>query len=102
MEEMGCLCAAATQSHESQQHRIPWPLSGGNIRAFCQNAAERGILLAPGDCFDAPWHLRLDFAAVGDKLPDALNRLGEFITSWSVSKRRRSAIDVGIEQRSSM
>jgi len=65
---------------------FPWLLSGENSRAFCQAAAERGVLLAPGDCFDAPSHFRLGFAAVGEKFPDALNRLGEFITRWSVSK----------------
>jgi len=65
---------------------FPWLLSGENSRAFCQAAAERGVLLAPGDCFDAPSHFRLGFAAVGEKLPDALNRLGELITRWSVSK----------------
>jgi aspartate/methionine/tyrosine aminotransferase len=61
---------------------FPWLLSGENSRAFCQAAAERGILLAPGDCFDAPAHFRLGFAAMSEKFPDALNRLGELITSW--------------------
>jgi aspartate/methionine/tyrosine aminotransferase len=65
---------------------FPWLLSGENSRAFCQAAAERGILLAPGDCFDEPSHFRLGFAAIEEKLPDALNRLGELLTSWSVSK----------------
>jgi len=62
---------------------FPWLVSGENSRAFCQAAAERGILLAPGDCFDAPSHFRLGFAAVDDKFPDALSRLGEFVKSWS-------------------
>jgi len=65
---------------------FPWLLNGENSRAFCQAAAERGVLLAPGDCFDAPSHFRLGFAAVGEKFPDALNRLGELIRRWSVSK----------------
>jgi len=65
---------------------FPWLLSGENSRAFCQAAAEQGILLAPGDCFDNPPHFRLGFAAIGDKLPEALNRLGELITSWSLLK----------------
>ena len=60
---------------------FPWLLSGENSRAFCQAAAERGILLAPGDCFDEPSHFRLGFAAIGEKFPDALNRLGELITN---------------------
>jgi aspartate/methionine/tyrosine aminotransferase len=62
---------------------FPWLVSGEDSRAFCQAAAERGILLAPGDCFDAPPHFRLGFAAMTDKFPDALGRLGEFVKSWS-------------------
>src|SRR6202453_4459638 len=53
--------------------------SGEESRAFCQAAAERGILLAPGDCFDAPSHFRLGFVATADKFPDALDRLGEIV-----------------------
>ena len=45
---------------------FPWLVSGENDRPFCQAATERGILLAPGDCFDAPSHFRLGFAAAGD------------------------------------
>jgi aspartate/methionine/tyrosine aminotransferase len=60
---------------------FPWLRNGENSRAFCQAAAERGILLAPGDCFDEPSHFRLGFAAIGEKFPDALNRLGELITN---------------------
>lgn len=62
---------------------FPWLASGENSRAFCQAAAEQGILLAPGDCFDAPSHFRLGFAAMTDKFTDALDRLGEFVKSWS-------------------
>jgi aspartate/methionine/tyrosine aminotransferase len=62
---------------------FPWLVSGENSRAFCEAAAERGILLAPGDCFDAPSHFRLGFAAIADKLPDALDRLGEFVRTWA-------------------
>lgn len=64
---------------------FPWLVSGENSRAFCQAAAEQGILLAPGDCFDAPSHFRLGFAAMTDKFPVALNRLGELVKSWSAA-----------------
>ena len=50
---------------------FPWLVSGENDRPFCQAATERGILLAPGDCFDAPSHFRLGFAAAGDSLQSA-------------------------------
>src|SRR5260370_24658829 len=64
---------------------FPWLASGENSRAFCRAAAEQGILLAPGDCFDAPSHFRLGFAAMTGKFPDALDRLGEFVKSWSAA-----------------
>ena len=64
---------------------FPWLVSGENSRSFCQAAAEQGILLAPGDCWDAPAHFRLGFAAMTDKFPAALERLGEFVKSWSLA-----------------
>ena len=69
---------------------FPWLVSGEDSRAFCQAAAERGILLAPGDCFDAPSHFRLGFAAISDKFSDALDRLGEFARSWSAANRQKA------------
>jgi len=62
---------------------FPWLLSGENSRPFCQAAAERGILLAPGDCFDVPEHFRIGFAAAGDNFSTALDRLGALVKSWS-------------------
>ena len=62
---------------------FPWLVSGENARPFCQAAAENGILLAPGDCFDAPSHFRLGFAAAGDNFPGALDRLGALVKNWS-------------------
>ena len=62
---------------------FPWLLSGEGERPFCQAAAERGMLLAPGDCFDAPSHFRLGFAATGDNFSKGLDRFGSFVKSWS-------------------
>jgi len=62
---------------------FPWLVSGESDRQFCQAAAERGVLLAPGDCFDTPAHFRLGFAAAGDSFPNALDRFGAFGKSWS-------------------
>jgi aspartate/methionine/tyrosine aminotransferase len=61
---------------------FPWLVSGENAHAFCKAATERGILLAPGDCFDTPSHFRVGFAAAGDNFPKALDRFGEFVKSW--------------------
>jgi len=66
---------------------FPWLLSGENARPFCQAAAEQGILLAPGDCFDAPSHFRLGFAASGNEFPLALDRLGKVVESWAAKSR---------------
>jgi len=68
---------------------FPWLVSGENSRAFCRAAAEQGILLAPGDCWDAPSHFRLGFAAMTDRFPHALDRFGEFLRSWSAAKMVR-------------
>jgi aspartate/methionine/tyrosine aminotransferase len=64
---------------------FPWLVSGENSRAFCQAAAKQGILLAPGDCWDVASHFRLGFAAMTDKFSNALDRLGEFVKSWSAA-----------------
>jgi len=61
---------------------FPWLMSGEDARPFCRAAAERGILLAPGDCFDAPPHFRLGFAASGENFSTALEHLGAFVKSW--------------------
>jgi aspartate/methionine/tyrosine aminotransferase len=62
---------------------FPWFLNGEDTRPFCQAATERGILLAPGDCFDVPSHFRLGFAASADNFARALERMEEFVKSWS-------------------
>lgn len=66
---------------------FPWLESGENARPFCQAAAEQGILLAPGDCFEVPSHFRLGFAATGREFPQALDRFGEFVKSWPAKSR---------------
>ena len=55
---------------------FPWLRSGEDARPFCQAAAERGILLAPGDCFDVPSHFRLGLRRSEREFPQALSRFG--------------------------
>jgi aspartate/methionine/tyrosine aminotransferase len=62
---------------------FPWLVSGEDARPFCQGAAGRGILLAPGDCFDVPSHFRVGFAAAGNNFFKGLDRFGAFVKSWS-------------------
>lgn len=65
---------------------FPWLRSGEDARPFCQAAAERGILLAPGDCFDTPSHFRIGFAAAGEQFSSGLERLSKFVKSWSAQR----------------
>jgi aspartate/methionine/tyrosine aminotransferase len=63
---------------------FPWLLSGEDAKPFCEAAAERGILLVPGDCYDMPSHFRVGLAATPpDAFAKALDRLGELVKSWS-------------------
>jgi aspartate/methionine/tyrosine aminotransferase len=63
---------------------FPWLLSGEDARPFCKAAAEQGILVAPGDCYDMPSHFRLGFGAAEQAaFSTALGRLREFVRSWS-------------------
>jgi aspartate/methionine/tyrosine aminotransferase len=55
---------------------FPWLSSGSSARRLCEAAAAEGVLLAPGDCFGAPSHFRLGFAATVDGFAEALERLG--------------------------
>ncbi len=68
-----------------------WLNSGENARPFCQAAAEQGILLAPGDCFDSPSYFRLGFAETGDDFPRALERLSEIVRKWPVGAAVRAS-----------
>jgi len=67
---------------------FPWLTSGEKERPFCQAATERGILLAPGDCFDSPSYFRLGFAAAGANFSEALERFGAFVKGWATKKMR--------------
>ncbi len=55
--------------------------SGASARPLCEAAADRGVLLAPGDCFGMPSHFRVGFGATGDRFTDGLARLSEVIAS---------------------
>ena len=62
---------------------FPWLLSGEDSRPFCEALVERGVLLAPGDCFETPSHFRLGFGATEDRFPQSLERLAEFLGVWT-------------------
>jgi aspartate/methionine/tyrosine aminotransferase len=60
---------------------FPWLAHGGETREFCRGLAKRGVLVVPGDCFGQPSHIRLGFAASGDRFPEAIERLDDFLGS---------------------
>ncbi|MDO6412810.1 pyridoxal phosphate-dependent aminotransferase [Sphingomonas sp. BIUV-7] len=51
---------------------FPWFRDGRDSRPFCERMAERGVLLAPGDCFGMPDHMRIGFGSQTDGIAPAL------------------------------
>jgi aspartate/methionine/tyrosine aminotransferase len=60
---------------------FPWLANGGVARELCTQLANRGLLLAPGDCFGMPSHFRIGFGTTADRFPEAVTRLAEFVQS---------------------
>ncbi len=52
-----------------------------DARPFCEAAAARGVLLAPGDCFGAPAHFRIGFGLEMPGYRDALAILSDVLVS---------------------
>jgi aspartate/methionine/tyrosine aminotransferase len=59
---------------------FPWLHSRADTRPLCVDAAAVGVLVAPGDCFAMPAHLRIGFGAVEHGFADAVARIGEVLT----------------------
>ena len=59
-------------------------VSGGNARLFCQAALERGLLLAPGDCWGVPDHFRIGFGVGREWYTHAMGRFSETLRVWAV------------------
>jgi aspartate/methionine/tyrosine aminotransferase len=55
---------------------FPWLRDGRDARPLCQALARAGVLVAPGDCFDAPAHMRIGFGAMQTGYADALEIFG--------------------------
>jgi aspartate/methionine/tyrosine aminotransferase len=56
---------------------FPWLMNSRDSRPFAIELAKRGVLVAPGDCFDAPPHFRVGFGAVSSGFETALSRMSE-------------------------
>ena len=63
---------------------FPWLADGADTRGFCQDMARHGVMLAPGDCFGAPTHFRLGFAASGDRFPQGIARVAGVLRGTQV------------------
>ena len=64
---------------------FPWLKRGGDARVFCRAVAERGTLLAPGDCFQMPEHFRLGFGVMEKGFGNALQRIADHLTASPIS-----------------
>jgi aspartate/methionine/tyrosine aminotransferase len=56
---------------------FPWLVDGRDARALCQHLAAHGVLLAPGDCFGYPAHIRLGFTQQADGFATAVARIAQ-------------------------
>lgn len=60
---------------------FPWLADGRDSRPFCKTLASAGVLLAPGDCFGYPSHIRLGFAQQADGFDIAVARIVEAVAA---------------------
>ena len=62
---------------------FPWLLDKSNARGLCQALAREGVLMAPGDCFDAPEHFRVGFGTQASGFQEALEIASRILaTAW--------------------
>jgi aspartate/methionine/tyrosine aminotransferase len=52
---------------------FPWRLDGRDARPMCEALANNGVLVAPGDCFEAATHFRVGFGAQAGGFQQALD-----------------------------
>lgn len=55
--------------------------NGRDSRPLCEALAKAGVLVAPGDCFDAPAHLRIGFGAQREGYGEALAIFAEVLAA---------------------
>jgi aspartate/methionine/tyrosine aminotransferase len=59
---------------------FPWLRDGRDARPLCEALAKAGVLVAPGDCFDMPAHMRIGFGAMRSGYGDALEIVGHVLS----------------------
>lgn len=55
----------------------PWFSDGRDSRPFCEALARAGVLVAPGDCFGQPDHMRIGFTQQAEGFDIAIGRMAE-------------------------
>lgn len=67
--------------------------NGADGRKFCEAALKRGLLIAPGDCWGFPDHVRIGFG-VGEQesYARAMERLSDFVGEWSGRTHATAAV----------
>jgi aspartate/methionine/tyrosine aminotransferase len=60
---------------------FPWLSDGRDSRPLCVALAKAGVLLAPGDCFDHPAHMRIGIAQQDQGFESAIARCAEAIAA---------------------
>jgi aspartate/methionine/tyrosine aminotransferase len=65
---------------------FPRLVTGDNTRPLCEAAADRGVLVVPGDCFGVPDHFRLGFGVGRDWYPAAMERFATLLRAWVSSR----------------
>ncbi len=58
---------------------FPWLKQVSDSRGFCRAVAERGVLLAPGDCFEMSEHFRLGFGRAEEGFERGLQRISDYL-----------------------
>jgi aspartate/methionine/tyrosine aminotransferase len=71
---------------------FPWLRDGSDARALCTTLASAGVLLAPGDTFDAPEHFRLGFGAQAEGFAKALEIVADTLRAPRVVSAAAGAL----------
>lgn len=71
----------------------PWFVDGRDSRPFCEDLAEAGVLVVPGDCFGAPEHMRIGFGVLSDGFERAAKILEDLLLGDAGKGRRAGSAE---------
>jgi aspartate/methionine/tyrosine aminotransferase len=64
---------------------FPWFTDGRDSRPFCEALAGDGVLVAPGDCFGHPAHMRIGFTQQEDRFDAAVQVILDRLSSLGIA-----------------